>query len=525
MPPQASPHEIARETLRRMASRREPPTPTNYRRAYSEVAGEPEADAGPVPGAWLNLLRTLARQTAICHQGITPTQKKQAIDRLLEQNAGEDPVRMYEKLNRLLNQWERLPTAPDESSRAVNSAEAQPELVEMLCKLFAQTVERAVAAQQNSGPELSIEARDIATRLREARDAAAISALAAPLKQLWYRLSLRADDGDQLRQGLIRVLNLLIENVQEITTDDQWLNGQMAAVRKIIAGPLNLEAIDLVERSLRETIVRQGILRHSLSDAKNRLKDMVGSFIGRISELSSMTGEYHDKIDVLATKLRLTDDIGELGGILDDVMTETRRVQSQALQSRDSLTDAQRQVELAEQRIRQLEAELVEASEKVREDQLTGTLNRRGLDEVFEREIVIRRRNERPLSVALLDIDNFKVLNDTYGHQAGDNALKHLANLIRQTIRPTDSVARFGGEEFLIILPDSSPEESAVVVKRLQRSLTKHFFLHDNQKLLITFSAGVTGHALDETQAEVIARADKALYQAKAAGKNRVITT
>ncbi|MDP1687546.1 MAG: GGDEF domain-containing protein [Hydrogenophaga sp.] len=161
----------------------------------------------------------------------------------------------------------------------------------------------------------------------------------------------------------------------------------------------------------------------------------------------------------------------------------------------------------------------------MREDQLTGTLNRRGLDEVFEREIVIRRRNERPLSVALLDIDNFKVLNDTYGHQAGDNALKHLANLIRQTIRPTDSEARFGGEEFLIILPDSSPEESAVVVKRLQRSLTKHFFLHDNQKLLITFSAGVTGHALDETQAEVIARADKALYQAKAAGKNRVITT
>jgi diguanylate cyclase len=523
MPANSSPHEIARETLRRMASRREAPTPTNYRRAYSEVAGKPDADGTPAT-AWLELLRGLSRQSTLCHQGSTPAQKKQAIDRLLEQTGSEDTTQIYEGLNRLLKQWARLPQALDVTSRQSDAAAAQPELVEMICDMFAQAVERAVAAQQTCSPELSIEARDIAVRLREARDTAAIAALAGPLKQLWYRLSLRAEDGDRLRQGLIRVLNLLIENVQEITTDDQWLNGQMDAVRKIIAGPLSLESLDLVERSLRETIVRQGILRHSLSDAKDRLKDMVGSFIGRISQLSSMTGEYHDKIDALATKLRLTDDIGELGGILDDVMTETRRVQSQALQSRDSLTDAQRQVELAEQRIRQLEAELVQAGEKVREDQLTGTLNRRGMDEVFEREIVIRRRNGRPLSVALLDIDNFKALNDTYGHQAGDNALKHLSKLIRQTIRPTDSVARFGGEEFLIMLPDSSPDESAVVIKRLQRALTKHFFLHDDQNLLITFSAGVTGHEPDETQAEVIARADKALYQAKAAGKNRVVT-
>jgi diguanylate cyclase len=523
MPRQASPHEIARETLRRMASRRDPPTPANYRRTYSEIAGVPEAETGPLPGAWLDLLRKLVRLSPVCHQGSTPMQKKRALDKLLEQNAGEDPARIYEGLNRLVNQWSRLTPALAVSSRTDDSAEVQSELVDMLSDLFAQAVERAVAVQQAASPELTIEAKDIATRLRAARDTAAIAALAAPLKQLWYRLSLRADDEDRLRQGLIRVLNLLIENVQEITSDDQWLNGQMAAVRKIIAGPLNLEALELVERSLRETIVRQGILRHSLSEAKTRLKDMVGSFIGRISELSSMTGEYHDKIDALATKLRQTDDIGELGGILDDVMMETRRLQSRALQSRDSLTDAQRQVEIAEQRIRQLEAELVQVSEKVREDQLTGTLNRRGLDEVFEREIAIRQRNGRPLTIALLDIDNFKALNDTYGHQAGDEALRHLARLIRQTIRPTDSVARFGGEEFLIMLPDSSLEESAEVIKRLQRSLTKHFFLHDNQKLLITFSAGVTSHAPNESQADVIARADKALYQAKAAGKNRVV--
>ncbi len=529
----SSPHEIARETLRRMATKREPPTPDNYRRTYSDVSGQPEAESTLTPTNWLGLLRTLTRQISVSHQGITSTQKKQAIDQLLE--AGPDapsPDKSYAALNRLARQWSRLQPAPDattarpldKSPPGATATPASAEVIAALTELFAQALERGVASRLALTPDLLAETRKIAGNLRAARDYAAVSALAGPLKQLWYKLSLRGDDEDTLRQGLLRVLSLLIENIQEITTDDQWLSGQMAAVKTIISAPLSLQSLELIERSLRETIVRQGILRHSLTEAKDRLKEMASSFINRIGELSTMTGDYHDKIDVLAGKLRKTDDLGELGSVLDEIMVVTRQIQNQALQSRDNLSDAQRMVQLAEQRIRQLEAELEQAGEKVREDQLTGTLNRRGLDEAFDREISIRQRNGRPLALAMLDVDNFKKLNDTHGHQAGDGALVHLAQIIRDTMRPNDSIARFGGEEFLILLPDSSAEEAAQAVIRLQRNLTKHFFLHDNQKLLITFSAGVTEHAADEPQSEVIARADKGLYQAKAAGKNRVVT-
>lgn len=526
-----SPHEIARETLRRMATRREPPTPGNYRKTYTEVSGKAAGDDASADPGWTVLLRTLTQQLDLDHQGSTPAQKRQALLKLLEP-ATEDspPAKTYEALSRLSRQWSRLPLAAEAAPRnaltpaATATTTVQPETLEMLTALFAQALERGVAAQLSGAPELAAELRAIAGDLRAARDHAAITALAAPLKQVWYKLSLHSDDEDLQCQGLVRVLRLLIDNIQEITTDDQWLSGQMDAVKNLLAGPLSAQALTQVEASLRETMVRQGVLRHSLIDAKNRLKDMAGAFIQRIGELAAATGDYHDKIDLFAGKLRQTEDIGELGTLLDDIMLETRQIQSRALQSRDTLADARQQVEAAEQRIRQLEAELAEAGEKVREDQLTGALNRRGMDEAFDREIAIRQRNSRPLSVALLDIDNFKVLNDTHGHQAGDSALVHLAKLIRDTIRPTDTVARYGGEEFLILLPDSSVEESAIVIKRLQRQLTKHFFLHDNQNLLITFSAGVTGHAPDETQQQVIARADKALYQAKAAGKNRVVT-
>lgn len=518
-PGPASPHEIARETLLRMAAHREQPTPANYRRFYQEVSGLPCSEQQNPD--WPELLRNLQRQLGIAHQGSSIAQKAAAVEKLLEQaNAGTDPAKTHELLRRLVQRWSRLPPALD----IATPGEIDPESLSTLAGLFAQALERGVVSRVSGAPELVAEIREIANQLRAARDAASIAALATPLRQLWYRLSLYDDDGDRLRQGLLRVLHLLIENIQEITTDDQWLHGQLAAIKDIISSPLSIESLEQIERSLRETIVRQGVLKHSLSEAKDRLKEMAGTFIQSIGELSSMTGEYHDKINLLSGRLQNTDDIGEIGAVIDEIMRETRQMQIHALQSRDSLSEARLMVELSEKRILELEAELVQAGEKVREDQLTGALNRRGLDEAFDREIAIRNRSGRPLAVALLDVDNFKVLNDTYGHQAGDGALIHLSRVIRQTMRPNDSVARFGGEEFLILLPDSTAEEAAQAMVRLQRSLTKHFFLHDSEHLLITFSAGVTEHAADEKQSDVIGRADKALYRAKAAGKNRVIT-
>jgi diguanylate cyclase len=162
-------------------------------------------------------------------------------------------------------------------------------------------------------------------------------------------------------------------------------------------------------------------------------------------------------------------------------------------------------------------------SAKVREDQLTGALNRRGLEEEYVRSLAASERRGEPLSVALLDIDNFKALNDSHGHSAGDSALVHLANVIKTTVRPTDVVCRYGGEEFVILLPGTSLQDSMAAVSRLQRELTKRFFLHDNQRLLITFSAGVAQRRSGETREETIGRADRAMYEAKRAGKNRVM--
>lgn len=159
----------------------------------------------------------------------------------------------------------------------------------------------------------------------------------------------------------------------------------------------------------------------------------------------------------------------------------------------------------------------------VREDQLTGALNRRGFEELFQREAVRTQRSGQPLCVAMLDLDDFRRLNETHGHAGGDAALRHTVDVAKAVLRTTDAIARFGGEEFVLLLPDSTIFEASAAVIRLQRALSQRSLLHDDVRVFISFSAGVALRGTDETQDDVIRRADRAMYDAKSAGKNRVI--
>jgi diguanylate cyclase len=265
------------------------------------------------------------------------------------------------------------------------------------------------------------------------------------------------------------------------------------------------------------------MLKHSLAEAKLTVKNMMITFIDRLSAVASTTGDYHEKMTAYSETIGKTTDIMALNKILGDVMRDTRTAQLEALRSRDEMLAARQQVQEAESRIHQLEAELEQMSELVREDQLTGSLNRRGLDDVFEREVARADRRRAPLCIAVLDLDDFKRLNDAHGHQAGDEALIHLVRVVKDTLRTMDVIGRFGGEEFMLVLPDTPLEAAMQTVTRVQRELTKRIFMHKHERILVTFSAGVALRKDGEDQQALFKRADDALYQAKHAGKNRVV--
>jgi diguanylate cyclase len=327
-----------------------------------------------------------------------------------------------------------------------------------------------------------------------------------------------------IKQDLLRLLKLLIDNISELVADDQWLRGQIAVVQTIVSSPLERAVIQDAEKSLKEVIFKQGMLKHSLVEAKNSFKAMISTFVERLGHMSDSSGSYQSKIENYAEKLSETEDILQINELLENLMKDTHMMQAEIVRSREALIQQRESVESSQEKIRKLQAELTQLSETVRVDQLTGVLNRRGFDEAIIKEISRTKRNNSKLSIAFLDIDNFKKLNDSFGHHVGDEALQLLAKTIQTTIRPTDVVSRFGGEEFVILLPETDIEQAVGTVMRLQRALTKQFFMANNERQLITFSAGVALFNKNETEAAVLSRADQAMYLAKKSGKNRVMT-
>ena len=209
--------------------------------------------------------------------------------------------------------------------------------------------------------------------------------------------------------------------------------------------------------------------------------------------------------------------------MLKEIVSTTRTMAADTLGARDELRGMRERASATEAEIVKLHMELDRVSAQARHDPLTGALNRKGLDEALNREVSAMRRKETAFCVALLDIDNFKRINDSMGHATGDQALSHLAKVARESMRPQDTLARYGGEEFVILLPDTPLDRGVEAMTRLQRELTRNFFLAGSEKVLITFSAGVAQVGRDEDSSDAIKRADQAMYTAKRAGKNRVL--
>lgn len=219
-------------------------------------------------------------------------------------------------------------------------------------------------------------------------------------------------------------------------------------------------------------------------------------------------GLHSYRIEEISDELR-----GVAGGDPEMVLAAAARilVANQRLQA--DLASARTEIQQQRQQVEELVAE-------ARTDTLTGLPNRRSFNEDLQRRFDQWRRHQMPLALIMLDIDHFKRFNDSFGHAAGDAVLRVAAQVVSSTLRQMDLPARFGGEEFAVVLPGTRLREAAKVAERVRAMVAAQQFEYDGQPLQITVSVGVAPAVEGDEPADLVERADEALYAAKERGRN-----
>jgi len=320
----------------------------------------------------------------------------------------------------------------------------------------------------------------------------------------------------------------------------------VSALRNRIADGLEGAEISGVVHAFVDLILAT---RQHIESERNELQQFLTQINGHLGVLSKQVGGMHSvhKEDI-AQRDKLSHSFGEQMQHLQssaqqasDLGTLKVLIREQVIGIRQYL-DKQRTQELKRQqkmaqaliksslRLQQLEQESQTLKERLNEehaqaihDPLTGIHNRLAYQERIEQEYARWKRYRKPLSLLLIDVDRFKRINDQYGHKAGDKALRMIAKYLKQTIRESDFVARFGGEEFIVIMPETAIDEAMVVANKLREKIADVYFHYGEEKVVVSISAGVASFADKDSIDSVFQRVDQALYQAKHNGRNQCV--
>jgi diguanylate cyclase len=260
-------------------------------------------------------------------------------------------------------------------------------------------------------------------------------------------------------------------------------------------------------------LLRRGVTIDESQLHAQRLQRMAGGLFKWTHGFAADVSQHRSKLDELASRFE------------DAASARTQLPESKALEFYAEMVAANKQLR---QRLQQAEDALKKQSDEIssylteaRTDALTGLANRRAYDDELDRRFAEWKRYRTPISILLIDIDNFKSLNDRYGHLAGDEVLATVAQRLKETLRESDFAARFGGEEFAVVLPSTVLSDGGLAAARVRCAVEQAPFVYEEEKMQATISCGVAQAVEGETANEMVRRADKALDTAKNAGRNR----
>ncbi len=276
---------------------------------------------------------------------------------------------------------------------------------------------------------------------------------------------------------------------------------------------------DLHAQTLFDRYVCHGTCSKTNKNLRDELLSTVANILGMLIDMAGKTALSNGALEKHMESLAHTESPEKVLKIASSIISETRQFVDDTKMFESNLEDTT-------QEIQSLKLELDDARRQASRDPLTGLANRRGFDQELNKIIEESRENLTTFSFIMIDIDHFKNINDTYGHLVGDKVLIGLSQVLSKQVRGSDELARFGGEEFAIIMPDTLITGAFTVAENLRRSIEKLRLKHSRtgeQIGQVTISIGVACSRPGESAQDLIDRCDRALYRAKSLGRNRTI--
>ncbi len=277
-----------------------------------------------------------------------------------------------------------------------------------------------------------------------------------------------------------------------------------------------------IYRRIQDIILeRERELEIERAKVREKLKLVIKSIVDSLNSLSDSETSIVSTLNAHVTDIENIAQLDNIDEITEKLSQLSRDLKSTIVKVKREINKTRKELEKSAQTINHLKEELEKLKEKTIIDELTQILNRRGIMEFLTREYARSKRFKSPLSVLMIDIDDFKKVNDTYGHTVGDKVLKTIAQILKTKLRATDVVGRYGGEEFLVVLPETDLQAALTVAEKLRTEVAKKTFKYKDQVFKVTISLGAAQLKEGESIEELINRADQALYTSKRSGKNR----
>jgi len=280
----------------------------------------------------------------------------------------------------------------------------------------------------------------------------------------------------------------------------------------------NMEFSDKVNENLYQKFIGSG-QQTAIAEIRDSVRQVINDLLAQISTEGDGLGDYAKTLESFSEKVSDTSNSGSVNLLITELLIETKKRE-------EATHNLQSSLDTMAQEMMQLRQEVARLNDEASTDALTKVCNRRAYDIAIERAVSTSKMNSTRLCLLMLDIDHFKQFNDQFGHVVGDKVLRFVAAMLQKHVKGNDTVARFGGEEFAVILPETDYTDALSVAENARKRISAQVLSDsaENIKLgSVNVSVGVAQYRYGESPEEFIHRADKCLYQAKNTGRNRVV--